>query len=128
MESSERWSSPSAISRCSRLTRSSTRRTGPLLGGGGVDGAIHAAAGPGLLEECRALNGCDTGNARITRGYGLPSAHVIHTSARFWLVGTRTRIAFSHGAIVGLWRSRQENDLQTIAFPAISTGIYRFPG
>ena len=84
-----------------------------LLGGGGVDGAIHRAAGPELLEECRKLNGCPTGEAKITKGYRLPAAHVIHT------VGPVYRDGGHH--------EPEENGLKTIAFPCISTGVYRYP-
>jgi O-acetyl-ADP-ribose deacetylase (regulator of RNase III) len=83
-----------------------------LLGGGGVDGAIHRAAGPGLLEECRALGGCPTGEARITSGHSLPARHVIHTVGPIWRESLR--LAAHH-------------DLRTIAFPAISTGVYGYP-
>ena len=98
-----------------------------LLGGGGVDGAIHRAAGPELLAECKTLGGCDTGSAKITRGYRLKARHVIHAVGPVWGGGSKNEETLLAGCYRTALDLAAENSLSSIAYPAIATGIYRFP-
>lgn len=98
-----------------------------LLGGGGVDGAIHQAAGPKLLDACKRLNGCETGEAKLTAGFELPATYIIHTVGPIWKDGSHNETVLLRACYTNTFKLAHQHNIRSLAFPAISTGAYGFP-